>query len=119
MLRPYVIRRRGGGSDPAPSLFRGVDRDLALVTRERECLFAAARPTDPERRGLASAPQDLHGTILRPVARARLNLPHRTGGFAVAQPQLGPDAGRIPRRPDDANAETRCGAAVFEQPRRR
>src|SRR5262245_30776363 len=97
-----------------------MNRDLALTCGQRDDLRASTRPANPQPRWLTprTPSQDLHTTVLRPIARTRLNFAHGTGRLSVPEPQLRSDAGGIAGRPRDADAQPRFRADVVEQPGR-
>ena len=59
--------------------------------------------------------QDLHWAVLRPVAAAGMNFPSRARAITGLESQNGTHAGRISRRADQPNAQSRLGALIAIQ----
>lgn len=83
-------------------LARSIQDDLARWSRDRSECDLPARPAYFNPIRVFGCPQNLDGTILRPVSRTSLDLACGTEALTVAQSYDTADAGGITRRPAEA-----------------
>src|SRR5688572_9130441 len=91
------------------------DDNLSRTSAYRYDRLRAPRPAHTDRGRVAREPKDLHGAVLRPVPRSRLDLAHGPELAAVVQSYLRTDAIRIGRWPLDTHPEPGLRLAIAIQ----